>query len=76
MSPPPLPRRLPRRRLLPAPAPVLAGERVQRERKGVTLVLAALVGAAFVLFATSFLDDAASDTRGVGGERRFEDTRF
>lgn len=65
--------------MVPAPPPVLAGERVQRERRGVTLVLAALVGAAFVLFASSFLDDAASDTGDSGSSglsRRFEDTRF
>ena len=72
----PLPRRLPRRRMVPAPPPVLAGEAVQRERRGVTLVLAVLVGAAFALFATSFLGDAAEDTRGGGVMRRFEDTRF
>lgn len=62
--------------MVPAPAPVLAGERVQRERKGVTLILAVLVGAAFALFASSFLEDAAEDTRGDGVMRRFEDTRF
>lgn len=62
--------------MVPAPAPRLAGEAAQRERRGVTLVLAAMVGAAFVLFASSFLEDAAEDTRGSGVMRRFEDTRF